>query len=326
MNRRFQKKLAAYFTPPPPVGKAAFLARLPQPTLSLGQFVGGQARYIQKQTWLLSLVVLVPVLWGTDLWITAALLPFLVPLAVSEGAKSTLYGMEELETASRFSRKKRAAGPAVPHRHLPRRAAAGPDLAAGGQPRPLPGPDGGLSAGPLPAHRLGQPVAFPPAPGREVLYGATALAVLASGSYSAAVFLADDLFALGALPGGAWRFALLAAALIGEGIAFAKRIKEGHMELVIRNLTKQYPNKLAVDGVNLTLRPGGVRLLGGQRAGKTTLMRMLCGILHPTGGGSPWTASPWTRRTTGPAWATCPRTLATTPASPGWTFSSTWGP
>ena len=50
MNRRFQKKLAACFTPPPPVGKAAFLARLPQPTLSLGQFVGGQARYIQKQT------------------------------------------------------------------------------------------------------------------------------------------------------------------------------------------------------------------------------------------------------------------------------------
>ncbi|MFQ8984646.1 MAG: hypothetical protein ACLR6W_10650 [Evtepia sp.] len=104
MNRRFQKKLAACFTPPPPVGKAAFLARLPQPTLSLGQFVGGQARYIQKQTWLLSLVVLVPVLWGTDLWITAALLPFLVPLAVSEGAKSTLYGME-VGDRLRFSRK-----------------------------------------------------------------------------------------------------------------------------------------------------------------------------------------------------------------------------
>ena len=64
MNRRFQKKLAAYFTPPPPVGKAAFLARLPQPTLSLGQFVGGQARYIQKQTWLLSLVVLVLLVSG----------------------------------------------------------------------------------------------------------------------------------------------------------------------------------------------------------------------------------------------------------------------
>ena len=56
------------------------------------------------------------------------------------------------------------------------------------------------------------------------------------------------------------------------------------MELVIRNLTKQYPNKLAVDGVNLTLRPGVYGLLGANGAGKTTLMRMLCGILHPTGG------------------------------------------
>lgn len=56
------------------------------------------------------------------------------------------------------------------------------------------------------------------------------------------------------------------------------------MELVIRNLTKQYPNKLAVDGVNLILRPGVYGLLGANGAGKTTLMRMLCGILHPTGG------------------------------------------
>ena len=42
----------------------------------------------------------------------------------------------------------------------------------------------------------------------------------------AAVFLADDLFALGALPWWSLAVALLAAALIGEGIAFAKRIKE----------------------------------------------------------------------------------------------------
>ena len=56
------------------------------------------------------------------------------------------------------------------------------------------------------------------------------------------------------------------------------------MELVIRNLTKQYPNKLAVDGVKLSLRRGVYGLLGANGAGKTTLMRMLCGILHPTGG------------------------------------------
>lgn len=226
MNRRFQKKLAACFTPPPPVGKAAFLARLPQPTLSLGQFVGGQARYIQKQTWLLSLVVLVPVLWGTDLWITAALLPFLVPLAVSEGAKSTLYGMEELETASRFSRKSvllaRLCLIGTFHAVL---LLALTLLLGGSQ---------GLSLGRTGAYLLAPYLLTAWSSlwlsrrlrGREVLYGATALAVLASGSYSAAVFLADDLFALGALPWWGLAVALLAAALIGEGLAFVKRIKE----------------------------------------------------------------------------------------------------
>ena len=211
MNRRFQKKLAACFAPPPPVGKAAFLARLPQPTLSLGQFVGGQARYIQKQTWLLSLVVLVPVLWGTDLWITAALLPFLVPLAVSEGAKSTLYGMEELETASRFSRKSVLLALTL--------------LLGGSQSLSL-GRTGAYLLAPYLLTAWGSLWLSRRLRGREVLYGATALAVLASGSYSAAVFLADDLFALGALPWWSLAVALLAAALIGEGIAFAKRIKE----------------------------------------------------------------------------------------------------
>ena len=211
MNRRFQKKLAACFTPPPPVGKAAFLARLPQPTLSLGQFVGGQARYIQKQTWLLSLVVLVPVLWGTDLWITAALLPFLVPLAVSEGAKSTLYGMEELETASRFSRKSVLLALTL--------------LLGGSQGLSL-GRTGAYLLAPYLLTAWGSLWLSRRLRGREVLYGATALAVLASGSYSAAVFLADDLFALGALPWWSLAVALLAAALIVEGIAFAKRIKE----------------------------------------------------------------------------------------------------
>ena len=56
------------------------------------------------------------------------------------------------------------------------------------------------------------------------------------------------------------------------------------MELVVRTLSKQYPHKLAVDRVSLTLTPGIYGLLGANGAGKTTLMRMLCGILHPTGG------------------------------------------
>lgn len=56
------------------------------------------------------------------------------------------------------------------------------------------------------------------------------------------------------------------------------------MDLIIRNLTKQYKDKCAVDGVSLRLTEGINGLLGANGAGKTTLMRMLSGILKPTVG------------------------------------------
>lgn len=56
------------------------------------------------------------------------------------------------------------------------------------------------------------------------------------------------------------------------------------MELFIQNLTKQYKDKAAVDGVSLALTPGVWGLLGANGAGKTTLMRMICGVLKPTSG------------------------------------------
>lgn len=56
------------------------------------------------------------------------------------------------------------------------------------------------------------------------------------------------------------------------------------MDLIIRNLTKQYKDKCAVDGVSLRLTTGINGLLGANGAGKTTLMRMLSGILKPTAG------------------------------------------
>ena len=56
------------------------------------------------------------------------------------------------------------------------------------------------------------------------------------------------------------------------------------MELAISNLTKQYGNKLAVDGFSLTIGNGVHALLGANGSGKTTLMRMLCDILRPTSG------------------------------------------
>ena len=56
------------------------------------------------------------------------------------------------------------------------------------------------------------------------------------------------------------------------------------MELSIDRLTKHYGNKIAVDCVSATLKPGVYGLLGANGAGKTTLMRMLCAILESTSG------------------------------------------
>lgn len=56
------------------------------------------------------------------------------------------------------------------------------------------------------------------------------------------------------------------------------------MELVIRNVSKHYGTKKAVNQVSLTLGPGIYGLLGANGAGKTTLMSMICGLLKPTGG------------------------------------------
>ena len=56
------------------------------------------------------------------------------------------------------------------------------------------------------------------------------------------------------------------------------------MELYIDRLTKQYKNKIAVDRITLTLGRGVHGLLGANGAGKTTFMRMICGILRPDSG------------------------------------------
>ena len=56
------------------------------------------------------------------------------------------------------------------------------------------------------------------------------------------------------------------------------------MELIVDRLTKQYQNKIAVDRINLKLNYGIYGLLGENGAGKTTFIRMLCGILKPTNG------------------------------------------
>ena len=56
------------------------------------------------------------------------------------------------------------------------------------------------------------------------------------------------------------------------------------MELCIKDLTKEFKDKRAVDCVNWTLTPGIWGLLGANGAGKTTLMRMVAGLIKPSSG------------------------------------------
>ncbi|EDK34312.1 ABC transporter ATP-binding protein [Clostridium kluyveri] len=56
------------------------------------------------------------------------------------------------------------------------------------------------------------------------------------------------------------------------------------MELEICNLTKQYKDKIAVNNVSLNISPGVWGLLGANGARKTTLIRMIAGIMVPTSG------------------------------------------
>jgi len=56
------------------------------------------------------------------------------------------------------------------------------------------------------------------------------------------------------------------------------------MKLVIDNVTKQFGNFSAVDGISMEMENGVHGLLGLNGAGKTTLMRMICTILRPTDG------------------------------------------
>lgn len=55
--------------------------------------------------------------------------------------------------------------------------------------------------------------------------------------------------------------------------------------LQIRQLTKQYGDKTAVDGLSLSIRPGEIfGFIGPNGAGKTTTLKCCCGILKPDGG------------------------------------------
>ena len=62
----------------------------------------------------------------------------------------------------------------------------------------------------------------------------------------------------------------------------------------VRGLTKRYGDKLAVDGLTFTVRPGIVTgFLGPNGAGKSTTMRMILGLDAPTRGAATVNGRPY---------------------------------
>ncbi|MFH1680324.1 MAG: ABC transporter ATP-binding protein [Candidatus Eisenbacteria bacterium] len=64
-------------------------------------------------------------------------------------------------------------------------------------------------------------------------------------------------------------------------------MKDGGVPIRVENLRKSYGETIALAGVSLEVRRGEmVGLIGPDGAGKTTLMRILCGLLVPDAGGA----------------------------------------
>jgi len=59
------------------------------------------------------------------------------------------------------------------------------------------------------------------------------------------------------------------------------------MEYIVetKNLVKKFPNKLAVNQVNMHIKEGDIYgFIGKNGAGKTTTMKLLLGLIRPTSG------------------------------------------
>lgn len=126
LRRRYLAKtlLPLAFDAGSPPGKKDFLRKISTPRFGFWHFLGIQAAYISKSAWLMSAAVAAAALlygaglWGGPLsgggagearqnllWMFSALTPALALFVAVENVRSELYGMAELELASRFSLK-----------------------------------------------------------------------------------------------------------------------------------------------------------------------------------------------------------------------------
>lgn len=113
ISKAEKEALQQAFGTPEPTKKRAFLRSLPkqerQSEVGIGTLVLSQAAYIRKWVWAVSFLLFGAVVWLAQyaeldiIWLLSAIMPFAALLMVLEFARSSAYGMSELEMSSRFS-------------------------------------------------------------------------------------------------------------------------------------------------------------------------------------------------------------------------------
>ena len=105
ISKKEKEQLRQAFSVPEPKNKKRFLCTLPKQKVSLNTLIFSQLAYIRMWVWMISLLLFgVVILAAQDvIWVLSAFMPFAALVLVLEVAKSSVYGMAELEMSSRFS-------------------------------------------------------------------------------------------------------------------------------------------------------------------------------------------------------------------------------
>lgn len=110
-TKQIKQELLSYYQAPKPGRKQEFLRRFSEPGMTSWQFMGVQAGYIKKWIWGISVVLLILLLSCCSFFpknilnVMASFAPFIAMSLLAESSRSYVYGMEELELATRFSLK-----------------------------------------------------------------------------------------------------------------------------------------------------------------------------------------------------------------------------
>lgn len=113
MNKKLKKQLKAAFDAPKPIRKTEFMNSINFPRTTLFDFVIGQAGYIRKRVWIVSVLTAAFALFGLKLfannnemsfvWVISSFLPFVSLVSITEIARSSAYNMTELEMGCKYS-------------------------------------------------------------------------------------------------------------------------------------------------------------------------------------------------------------------------------